>query len=92
MPRPLNEQVVVVTGASSGVGRACARAFAERGAKVALLARNEEALEAAARAARRSSARSTWRGGVGGMAVIADGRLERGRRSTMGETAPSRWH
>jgi len=48
MPRPLNEQVVVVTGASSGVGRACARAFGARGAKVALLARNEGALEAAA--------------------------------------------
>ncbi len=43
-----NEQVVVVTGASSGVGRACARAFGARGAKVALLARNEGALNAAA--------------------------------------------
>jgi NAD(P)-dependent dehydrogenase (short-subunit alcohol dehydrogenase family) len=35
----------VVTGASSGVGRAIARAFASRGAKVALLARNVEGLE-----------------------------------------------
>lgn len=40
--------MVVVTGASSGVGRAIARAFGEQGAKVALLARNEEALEHAA--------------------------------------------
>ena len=35
MPKkPLSEQVMVVTGASSGVGRAIARAAGERGAKV----------------------------------------------------------
>ena len=39
--------VVVITGASSGVGRASARAFAERGASVALLARGRDALEGA---------------------------------------------
>jgi NAD(P)-dependent dehydrogenase (short-subunit alcohol dehydrogenase family) len=38
----------VVTGASSGVGRAVALAFAERGNRVALLARNRQALEHAA--------------------------------------------
>jgi len=40
--------VVVVTGASSGVGRAVARAFGQRGAYVGLIARNEAALRAAA--------------------------------------------
>lgn len=40
--------VVVVTGASGGVGRATARAFAARGAKVALLARGRTGLAAAA--------------------------------------------
>ena len=40
--------VVVVTGASGGIGRASAVGFGARGAKVALLARGEEGLQAAA--------------------------------------------
>lgn len=38
-------QIVVITGASAGVGRAAARAFAREGAKVALLARDAAGLE-----------------------------------------------
>ncbi|WP_030242486.1 MULTISPECIES: SDR family oxidoreductase [unclassified Streptomyces] len=47
-------RVVVVTGASGGVGRATARAFAARGDKVALLARGHEGLAAAADEVRRA--------------------------------------
>ena len=54
MARAIREQVVVVTGASSGVGRACARAFATRGARLGLIARNEEALNKAADEARQA--------------------------------------
>jgi NAD(P)-dependent dehydrogenase (short-subunit alcohol dehydrogenase family) len=42
------EQVVVITGASGGIGRATARAFAAQGAKVALVARGAVGLAAAA--------------------------------------------
>lgn len=41
-------RVVVITGASAGLGRAIVHGFAKRGAKLALLARNPEALNAAA--------------------------------------------
>ena len=43
-----DKKVVVITGASAGLGRAIAHAFAERSAKVALLARFPEALDATA--------------------------------------------
>jgi len=42
-------QVVVITGASGGVGRAIAHAFAKRGAHVGLLARGQEGLDGAKR-------------------------------------------
>jgi NAD(P)-dependent dehydrogenase (short-subunit alcohol dehydrogenase family) len=45
-------RVVVVTGASAGVGRAAAKAFAARGDRIGLLARGEEGLAAAAREVR----------------------------------------
>ncbi|MGZ4597042.1 MAG: SDR family oxidoreductase [Actinomycetes bacterium] len=46
-------QVVVVTGASAGIGRAVAQAYGRRGAKVALLARGEQGLDGAAEDVRR---------------------------------------
>ena len=47
--RPLSEQVIVITGASSGIGRLTALRAAEQGAKVVLAARSQEALVEAAR-------------------------------------------
>jgi NAD(P)-dependent dehydrogenase (short-subunit alcohol dehydrogenase family) len=42
-------EVVVITGASAGVGRATTRAFARQGARIGLLARGRDGLEAACR-------------------------------------------
>ena len=49
--RYFEDQVVIVTGASSGIGRSVALAFAAAGARVALVARSSDALEAIAFAA-----------------------------------------
>ena len=42
--KPVREQVIVITGASSGVGRATAEMAARQGARVVLAARSEDAL------------------------------------------------
>jgi short-subunit dehydrogenase len=42
--KPLSEQVIVITGASSGIGLATARMAASRGARVMLVARDDAAL------------------------------------------------
>lgn len=49
MPRKLSDSVVIITGASSGIGRATALRFADDGAKVVVAARRQDALEDLAR-------------------------------------------
>jgi NAD(P)-dependent dehydrogenase (short-subunit alcohol dehydrogenase family) len=51
-------RVVVITGASGGIGRAAAEAFGARGDDVGLLARGQVGLDAAAQAVRQHGARA----------------------------------
>ena len=43
--KPLNQQVLVITGASSGIGLVTARMAAKKGAKLVLAARNADAIQ-----------------------------------------------
>jgi short-subunit dehydrogenase len=47
-PMRIDGKVVLITGASEGIGAACAREFASSGARLSLTARNEEGLRRAA--------------------------------------------
>ena len=42
--KPLNKQVIVITGASSGIGLTTAQAAAKQGAKVVLAARSDQVI------------------------------------------------
>ncbi len=57
--KPLQDQVLVITGASSGIGLATARLAARRGAAVVLIARNEHDLSRIAEEIRQDGGRAT---------------------------------
>ena len=52
MEMGLKDKVVLITGASRGIGLATSRAFAREGARVVMAARNGDVLNAAAQALR----------------------------------------
>jgi len=56
----LEQQVLVITGASSGIGRVTARQAGERGARVVLAARNEKDLHLATEEIRRHGGRAAF--------------------------------
>ena len=55
---PKRDEVVVITGASGGIGRAAARRFGSDGARVALIARGRRGLEGAAREVEQAGGRA----------------------------------
>jgi len=66
------EKVVVVTGASSGIGRVTARAFARRGSRVVAVARREELLASLVDECRESSPASCYLAGDLGLRAFAE--------------------
>ncbi|PXX92455.1 oxidoreductase [Marinobacter vulgaris] len=57
---PINQKVVIITGASSGLGEATARRLAGRGAKLVLGARREDRLKALTEELKAQGAEVTW--------------------------------
>src|SRR5262245_19920131 len=55
---PISEQVMVITGASSGLGLVTAKQAASHGARVVLAARNERSLQEGVAAIRQSGGRA----------------------------------
>ncbi len=55
----LKDKIVMITGASSGIGRACALAFAREGARLILVARRQERLQELASEMRRDHGSET---------------------------------
>jgi NADP-dependent 3-hydroxy acid dehydrogenase YdfG len=74
--KKLEDQVIVITGASSGIGLATAEMAAERGARVVLNSRNEADLAAAVERIRGRGGRATYVVGDvaddGAMATLAE--------------------
>ena len=61
--KPLDQQVIVITGASSGIGLATARMAAERGARVVLVSRDDEDLAQASSEIQDKGGRASHGGG-----------------------------
>lgn len=58
--KKLADQIIVLTGATSGIGLATARAAARRGARLVLVARNEEALREVCEELRQQGAQAVY--------------------------------
>ena len=60
MKKTLKDKVIIITGASSGIGRAMAEVYAAEGAKVVLAARNTEQLQEVTDKIRKAGGTAVW--------------------------------
>jgi NADP-dependent 3-hydroxy acid dehydrogenase YdfG len=81
MPGRLQNKVAVITGASAGIGQACARALMQEGAKLVLTARREQRLKELVNDAKKL--------GLEAIFVAGDAREEETARKTVEQAAKS---
>ncbi len=81
MQLELDGKTVIVTGGSKGMGLACARAFLDEGARVAIVSRSEENLRAAAR---------ELRADTGSLVTVAADLVDPGAAARMAEEVAGR--
>lgn len=81
---PYRGKVVVITGASSGIGETLAKELARRGAKVGLLARREERLQELAAQISQAGGEAAW----GAADVRSDEELARALEKVQDELGP----
>lgn len=79
----MNKRIVLITGASSGIGFGCAEVFAEAGARLIIVARRKERLDALADALRQKYNTDV-------LVCVCDVR-ERSAVFAMAETLPDEW-
>lgn len=81
MVRPLDGKLTLITGASSGIGQACAETFAQAGSRVILVARRAERLEEIARRIHEDF-------GIAALPCVCDVRNREQVQSTLGNLPP----
>ena len=74
----MQNKVVIITGGSSGIGKACARIFGKQGAKIVITGRNKENLLAEADYLQSQ--------GIEALAVVADSAIEADNKRMVDET------
>jgi 3-hydroxy acid dehydrogenase / malonic semialdehyde reductase len=79
-----SENIVLITGASSGIGAACARAFAISGSKLILVARREDRLQRLAAALQKEFGTQTY--------VLPVDVCDRTQTETQLNALPDPWH
>jgi short-subunit dehydrogenase len=74
----MRDKVVIITGASSGIGKACAEEFGKAGAKVVITGRNEAYLQ--------ETSRELTAAGIDNLPLVADASLEEDNKRMTEET------
>lgn len=74
----MKDKVVIITGGSSGIGKACAQVFGENGSKVVITGRNQSKLDEASQELKAK--------GIEVLAVVADVALEEDNKKLIDQT------